>query len=312
VRTNDDPIFNDARASAGAEADFFGGAKERRCLGADEAIEDLMAEAARRALADAGLGPRDVDRLYGYAFVSEYLSPNGLYKVHHALGLDARAMVVPVNAEFSNFITSVVLAWEAVAAGRARHVLVVCGTSMTRHMNYASGHALAIGDGAAAAVVGPSTRFRLVDHEVCTLSEVFDVMTMKPRVVERHGQRFVAVGKDGVAAPIYEMNEAGLHTVMGHGVEVPPKMVRDLLARHGIASRDIAFIGHQPARSLMSHWQRAIEPGEYRDTYDALGNATLASVPITLAMHRNSIATRYIVLLSPGTGTHFAALLIER
>jgi 3-oxoacyl-[acyl-carrier-protein] synthase III len=151
-----------------------------------------------------------------------------------------------------------------------------------------------------------------VDHEARTQSDVFDVMTMKPRAVERHGQRFVPVDAGGLPLPIYEMLESGLHTVMTTGIEIPPAMVKDLLARHGIASGDVAFMGHQPARSVMGQWRDAIQPGEYLDTYDELGNATLASVPLTLARHHRTIASRFVVLLSPGTGGHFTALLMER
>ncbi len=312
IRTNDDPIFDALRRSSSEETDFFAGTHERRCLAPGEPIEGLMVEASQRALADAGLKPGQIDRLYGYAFVSDFLSPNGLYKVHQGLGLDHRVMVVPVNAEFSNFITAVILAWEAIASGHARYVMVTCGASMSRYMDYESGHAASIGDGAASVILGKGRRFRLIDHEAETLSEVFDVMNMKTRFVDRAGGRCLPVDELGVPRPTYAMGGVGLHTVMTHGAQVPPAMVARMLGRRAILPADIAFVGHQPARSLMSHWKTAIQPGEYWDTYDLYGNITLASVPVTLAVHHQSMTSKYVVLVSPGTGTHFAGLLIER
>ncbi len=312
VRTNDDPVFAELEGDRSAEAAFFAGTDERRVLAPDEAIEDFMIEAGRAALDDAGVRPEQIDRVYGYAFVSEYSSPNGLYLVHHGLGLDPRAMVVPINAEFSNFITSVTLAWEAIAAGRARHVLVVCGSSMSRHVAYSSGHSVSVGDGAGAVVVGPSPRFRVLDHESRTLSDAFDVMNMKPRPFGRPGARRVAVDGEGMALPTYEMRESAMQVVMKQGAEVPPEMVAALLARNGVEPAQVALVTHQPARALMDHWQRAIGPAEYFDTYDRYGNVALASVPITLAETHGRMTAPYLVLASPGTGTHFAALLLRR
>ncbi len=312
VRLNDDPVLASLRRQEDNESRFFQGTRERRSLEPGEAIETLMVEASRRALDDAGLRPKDVDRLYGYAFVSRFLSPNGLYRVHRELGLRNDAMVVPVNTEFSNFVTATTLAWEAIAAGRARHVLVVCGASMTRHMDYSSPHAIAIGDGAGAAVVGHGDRLVMIDAQSQTLSAAFDVMNMRPRAVIRDGARWARLDEEGATLPIYEMAEEGLATVMREGAEVPPVMVRELLARHGIDPARVGFLGHQPARALMDHWRRTMEVGEYWDTYDSIGNATLASVPMTLSMLRSEMRADYLVLLSPGTGTHFTALLLRR
>jgi 3-oxoacyl-[acyl-carrier-protein] synthase III len=311
VRSNDDPVFAALRRGDDAESQFFRGTRERRALGPGEDVEGLMIEASRRALDDAGLRAEDIDRLYGYAFVSRFLTPNGLYRVHRELGLRTDAMVVPVNTEFSNFITATTLAWEAIAAGRARHVLVVCGAAMTPYMDYASPHAIAIGDGAGAAVVGPGDKLVIVDALSRTLSAAFDVMNMRPRAVLRDGARWARLDDDGIALPIYEMGEAGLETVMREGAEVPPEMVRELLARHGVEASRVGFLGHQPARALMEHWQRVTGVGEYWDTYESVGNATLASVPITLSMRRSEMRADHLVLVSPGTGTHFAALLLR-
>jgi 3-oxoacyl-[acyl-carrier-protein] synthase-3 len=312
VRRNDDPIFASLRREEDDESSFFQATHERRALATGEDVETLMIEAARRALADAGTAAAEIDRLYGYAFVSRFLTPNGIYRVHRELGLREDVMVVPVGTEFSNFITASTLAWEAIAAGRAGRVLVVCGASMTRYMDYTSPHAVAIGDGAAAAVIGPSERFVFVDGTSITLSAAFDVMNMRARPLGRDGGRWVRLDDEGLALPIWEMRHEGLSTVMNEGAEVPPRMVRALLERHGVDPARVAFIGHQPTRALMDHWRSATGVGEYWDTFDVAGNATLASVPLTLSMCRAEMRAEYVVLLSPGTGTHFSALLLKR
>jgi 3-oxoacyl-[acyl-carrier-protein] synthase-3 len=312
VRTNDDPVLASYARQDDAEARVFQGTRERRALEPGEDIEDRMVEACRRALDDAGVAAADVDRLYGYAFVSRFLTPNGLYRVHRELRLREDAMVVPVNTEFSNFVTASTLAWEAILAGRAERVLIACGASMTRHMDYASHHAVAIGDAAGAAVVGRTSSLVMIDARARTLSAAFDVMTLRARAVARGGARWVALDDEGMPLPIYEMAERGLETVMREGAEVPVSMVREMLDQHDIEPARVAFVGHQPARALMDHWRAATGVGEYWDTYDTIGNATLASVPVTLSMRRAEMRADYLVLLQPGTGTHFAALLVRR
>lgn len=149
IRHNDDPVFNRLPRDPGSSdtfdtVSFFTGSQERRHLSDGETIEPHMADAALQALAQAGIGPESVDRLYGYASVPDHTTPNSLYRVHHMLGLPREALVVPINSEFSNFLASLVLATEAVATGGARHVLIACGSNWTRHLDYAKGHAFAM------------------------------------------------------------------------------------------------------------------------------------------------------------------------
>jgi len=312
VRTNDDPIFESTRGARTPEALFFSGAKERRYLGPGESIEELMVEAGRQALADAGLEPGQVDRLYGYAFASEFATPNGLYKVHHGLGLRRTAMVVPVNCEFSNFITGLVLAWEAVAAGHITYAMVNCGSAVTGIVDYGTRLGFCIGDGAGAVIVGPSDRYRFKDHHTETLGDLFDAATLKVRIIERAGMRFMPLDGDGIPKPLYTLSQSGLKVIAEKSAEVPPRLVGELLGRNGVDPGEVAFIGYQGTRDVMDDWNRSIRPAEYKDTYEKYGNVSLASIPITLASCHLEISSKYIVLMSPGTGTHFAALLIER
>jgi topoisomerase-4 subunit A len=62
----------------------------------------------------------------------------------------------------------------------------------------------------------------------------------------------------------------------GHGE--PLRLMIDLEENNDF----VEIFVHQPGRKLMDQWALAIRPGEYKDTYDAFGNVTLASVPIRL------------------------------
>jgi len=304
VRTHEDPLFDRIREAARAqgvtEASLFYGNREHRCLEPGESLASLTAKAGRAALEDAGLAPERVDRLYGYLSVSEFLAPNALYQVHRELALGSRVLVVPVHAEFANFVMSAVLAWEALLAGHSERALVAVGAGWTRHMDYTQGHAFGVGDGAGAAVLGPGERFVLVDYAVNTFSEEYGAMTLRPRP------------ESGFDKPVYGLEpvlgvEAFLHT----GMEGPPRLVEALLRKHGLTGDDITLISHQATRKLLDHWNERIRPREYLHTLEDLGNMVIASIPVTLARYHREVRTKYLVLLGLGIGAHQLALLVR-
>ncbi|QBD80941.1 3-oxoacyl-ACP synthase [Ktedonosporobacter rubrisoli] len=317
IRRNDDPIFNQVKGTVNsrgiAEKDLFTGMRERRYLDGDEQLETLMVEAAQIALNRANLLPADIDRLYGYATVSPYITPNALYAVHRGLKLSEQTLVVPVNNEFTNFLLSVLQAWEAIAAGHCTYALIVCGTNWTKFMDYTQGHALSVGDGAGAVVLGPNAPFALVDYATQTLSEQYGAMTMQTRVISSHGQRHLLVDENNVPIPTYEITlEEGIRSFQVSGMYGLPQMVNALLKKYDLSGKDIALITHQASRVLMDQWASSIQPKEYLDTFEQFGNLTLATYPVNLAYHYHSITAGYLVFAAVGVGYHQTALLLKR
>ncbi|NPC51955.1 3-oxoacyl-ACP synthase [Corallococcus sp. AB032C] len=302
VRGNDDPLFESLRLAAGSggEHALFYGNRERRVLGQGESLAALTAKAGAAALQDAGLTPADVERLYGYVSVSEFVAPNELYAVHRELGLSQGTLVVPVNADFANFLMGIVLAWEALRAGTLRHALVAVGSAWTRNVDYTQGHAIGIGDGAGAVVVGAGEGLTLVDWGADTFSDEYGAMMMGPRP------------ESGLAYPTYGIAPAaGVKAFLQSGMNGPPRLVERLLAKHGVAREDVTLISHQATRKLMDHWAQEIRPREYLDTFEEYGNMVHASMPVTLARFRRELRTKYLVMVGLGIGAHQMALLVR-
>ena len=317
VRTREDPIYDGVRAATKGghvtEADLFGRSLERRYLKPGETVEDLMIDAGKAAIVDAGLTPADIDRLYGYSTVSEYLEPNGLFMVHHGLGLSPQTMVIPLNNGFTNFITGTVLGWEAILSGHCQQIMVNVGNGMSRNSNYESPHSLSAGDGAGAAILGPSDRHVLVDYAEETHSggDGYHGMTIKVRFHERHGLRTMRFDEQGVPMPTFEINEGGVRSFFEHGIKGPPRLIQKMLERNHVSREDITLIGHQGPNALMDAWAELIQPKQYLHTMEQYGALALASVPVTLATCIAEVKTSYLVLASPGLGAHFAVLLIR-
>lgn len=303
VRHNDDPLFEHfwrASAQGAGEHSLFYGNRERRCLAPGESLASLTAQAGRAALEDAGVRPEEVDRLYGYVTVSEYIAPNALYQVHRELGLTSQTMVVPVQSEFANFLQGVVLAWEGLLSGHARRALVAVGSGWTRNMDYTQGHSIGIGDGAGAAVVGPGERLVLVDYAADTFSDEYGAMTMRPRP------------EKGFERPTYGIDPgAGIQAFMKSGMDGPLRMVKGLLDKHGLTGGDVTLIAHQATRKLMDHWAQHLRPREYLDTYEDFGNMVVASIPVTLARFHRELRTPYLVMMGLGIGAHQMAVLVR-
>ncbi|MFO0590911.1 MAG: 3-oxoacyl-[acyl-carrier-protein] synthase III C-terminal domain-containing protein [Polyangiaceae bacterium] len=275
---------------------MFSAAASRVCLGPGESLDPLMAQAASQAIASAGLSPSEIDRLYGAAVLGSHIEPSPLYGLHRQLGLRRDALVVPQGTNFSGFLSGLILAAEAVRAGAARYVLVAVGARMSPHVEPGSGYAVSIADGAGAVVVGPGQQNVILDFATDTDGSLEDGTTLDVR-------------SGAVTFEISAEHIAGVHR---YGVEEPPKLVSRLLERHGLRASDVTLVAHQASRVLIDHWQRSIRPGQYLDTFDRHGNATVASIPMTLATALSPIDRPYLVLLSPGMGMHATAVLVRR
>jgi 3-oxoacyl-[acyl-carrier-protein] synthase-3 len=310
VRRNDDPIFNMMDPGDAILRTVFAGTMERRVLAPGEPLADLMETAARAALDAAGIGASEVDRLIGYESLSDYLTPNGLYLLHRRLGLSPRAMVLPVNCDFSNFVLGVATAAEAVSAGRCGKALVACGSNWTRFVDYHKPHTLVAGDGAGAAVVGRSDRLLIVDYAVETDSRTYDLWTMKARVLHGPAGRYTLVGDDGLPLPTYELAEHATPSFITEALEISSRLALDLLSRNGVSPSEVTLIPHQ-TKGLINGWAQSIAPAAVLDTYETLGNMSHASIPVTLALRAAEIRTPFVLLVSAGTGSHFAAMLLR-
>ena len=96
--------------------------------------------------------------------------------------IDARAMVVPIHSEFSNFNMALLMAHGLITAGAARTILIAVGGNWTRYVDYHTPQAISAADGAAAAVVQRSddiTKFRFVDQHVIVDTSYYGAMYMQ-------------------------------------------------------------------------------------------------------------------------------------
>jgi 3-oxoacyl-[acyl-carrier-protein] synthase-3 len=207
------------------------GIRERRWCTAEESTATLAAEAARRAMDAAGVGPEAIDLLLVATDTPEFVTPATASVVHGRLGLPPHAGAFDLNAACAGFVTALDVAWKyLVADPRYTRVLVVGAYAMSRFLDPLDKKTVTIfADGAGAAVVALTTAPGIVASELaadgryCMGMGVFAGGTRTPITPE-----VLAAG-----------DQARLRFVQKYPASVNeegwPRLVRSALARSGHA-----------------------------------------------------------------------------
>jgi 3-oxoacyl-[acyl-carrier-protein] synthase-3 len=132
------------------------GILERRRAPADQATSDLCVEAAKRAIAAAGLQAKDIDLLIVGTFTPDHFCPSTACLVQDRLGLACPAF--DLSAACSGFMYALSTGSQFVATGNAATALVLGADTNTRFMNPTDQRTFPLfGDGAGAAVITRGT-----------------------------------------------------------------------------------------------------------------------------------------------------------
>ncbi|WP_030203251.1 beta-ketoacyl-ACP synthase III [Streptomyces sp. NRRL S-87] len=129
------------------------GIRTRRVAGPDEPVDLLAAEAAAKALAQAGATAADVDLVLVATSTAVDRSPNMAARVAARLGMGSPA-VMDINVVCSGFTHALATADHAIRAGSATRALVIGADKMTEVTDWTDRTTcVLVGDGAGAAVV---------------------------------------------------------------------------------------------------------------------------------------------------------------
>ena len=323
VRKNDDPIFDWVKKNVPGWNELFTGYVERRILAPGETVLDILEPAARMAIDDAELTTADIDVVIGCVSPNTYVTPADLFALSGRLGLPDTTLTIPVDNEFSNFTTGLVLADALVRAGRARNVLVAVGAGWSRTVNYRTPESVSAGDGAGAAVVGlaagsNSPRWTIVDQAVISREDNFGQMVLVGD--ERNFKEPPGPGDPSTpdplsfdfSAPYFHISDAGLKSFSAFGGATAPIAVQRVLNRQCIAASDVTLTGHQASMKLFDVWEQIIKPASVFQTVAMLANMTSASIPVNLALMEGQVSTPYLAALTLAPDMHAHALLLRR
>lgn len=256
------------------------GIRERRIAGEGETPAVLGAEAAGRALADAGVRPGDVDLVLCATTSGDFVWPATACLIQDALGA-RRAAAFDVAAACSGFTYALATAAAFVQSGAMRTVVVVGADTLSRQLDWSDrSTCILFGDGAGAAVVG--------------------------RCAAGEGVLASSLGSDGGGAELIYIPAGGSRTpltpellaqrrnkiamcgpeVFRFAVRIIGAACAEALDRTGLAAEDVSLlVPHQAnTRIIRAAAERmGLSEGRVFSNVERYGNTSAASIPIALA-----------------------------
>ena len=288
------------------------GIERRRVAHDDQTTVDLAVEAAKRALADGGFGPGDIDELVVATDTPEVFIPDTAAHVQARLGLGEITSYDLGSSGCAGFVLALDVA-RSRALANDRRVLVIGVELLSRLMDWGDRNTCVLfGDGAGAAVVGSGP----------------GAVEILAATAGTDGTRAHILGLEvgGTRLPFNEDRaRRGLHKrIVMHGGEVFREAVSRMTAasnrvldQAGYTTDDVALvIPHQANRRIVDavgHRLR-VPPEKVFVNVHEYGNTGSASVPLALweAREQKKIGEGDLVLLTAfGAGLHWSAALLR-
>lgn len=289
------------------------GIRERRIAGEGESLTSIAAEAARQAMARAGVQPGEIDIIIVGTASPDHLLPATAVEVQTALGC-ARAAAFDLSAACSGWLYSTIVAESLIAHGTADTVLVIGAERLSGIVDWTDRNTcIVFGDGAGATVMrrteksqprGVLSSFMRSDGALAELlwrpagggvtpfsPETFaqrqHYVHMSGREVFKHAVRSMAEATDR-ALDAARLTAADVDLLIPHQANV---RIIEATAKHAGISMDKVFVN-----------------------VDRFGNTSAASIPIALndAVEQGRVKEGMTVLFAAfGAGFTWGSLVVR-
>jgi 3-oxoacyl-[acyl-carrier-protein] synthase-3 len=316
------------------------GIEERRFARRGQSSAILGAEAARRALADAGLTPSDLDLIVFSTMTPDHYFPGNGGILAKALGLTATP-ALDIRMQCAGFLSGLQVSDAFIRSGAARRILLVgaeCHASLfpwgeeewavlfgesdapvseasrawgTAHRD----RAVIFGDGAGAFVL-----------EANDTGDGRGFLGFRMRTDGTHWDKLYVPGGGSASFPYFtpEMFADNRTVPVVEGRQVfrlattaMPEIVRETLAEQGLSLADLSLLlMHQANLRINEAVQKHLELGDDRvyNNIQRYGNTTAATLPLVYheAKSQGRIRPRDLVVFTAlGAGLHWGAGLLR-
>jgi 3-oxoacyl-[acyl-carrier-protein] synthase-3 len=286
------------------------GIESRRVGGKGEKTYQLSTEAARKALAAAGVSAEEIGLIVVGTISSHMLMPSTACFVQKELGAK-NAFAYDLNAACSGFLYGLDLADKYIQADHSMKVLVIGAETLSSRLNWQDRTTcILFGDGAGAAVFGYSDSDRgVIGSNMHSDGSLWDLLYM--HAPESSNPDLVVEGNNG---SYIQMEGRG---VFKHAVRAMEDAVRVLLEREQISKESLSLvIPHQANMRILNKLieRLGVPQSKVFINVSKYGNTSAASIPIALdeANSGGLIAKGDTVLFcSFGGGFTWGATLIK-
>jgi 3-oxoacyl-[acyl-carrier-protein] synthase-3 len=251
---------------------------ERRHFAAEgETTSDMGAAAARAALADAALGPTDIDALIVATSTPDLTFPATATMVQAKIGMTG-GYAFDVQAVCAGFVYALAQANAMIVSGQARRVLVIGAETFSRILDWSDRSTCVLfGDGAGALVLEAQEGAGTADDRGILSVDLNSDGTYRDLLYVDGG-----VSTTGQAGHLRMQGNA----VFRHAVEKLAETAHRALDRAGLTSADVDWIVPHQAnlRIIQATAQRMQVPMErVVVTVQDHGNTSAASIPLALS-----------------------------
>lgn len=264
----------------------------RHRAGPDVGVTDMAEGAAREALEKAGIEASQLGAVIVSTVTHPYATPSAAADLAYRLGA-APAPAFDISAACAGYCYGIAQADALVHSGAAEYVLVVGVEKLSDIIdNSERSISFLLGDGAGAAIVGPSDTAGIGPSVWGSDGSKWDAIGMTGSMLALRDLALTdASGSDPDAAAVASawptLRQDG-QTVFRWAVWEMAKVAQEALDRAGIEAKDLAaFVPHQANMRIIDELAKVLKLPEHvaigRDIEDA-GNTSAASIP--LATHR--------------------------
>ncbi len=288
------------------------GIRERRFAGDAETTSDLATEAARRAMADAGVNPEDIDLVVIATITPDMAFPSTACLTQAKLGL-GKVCSFDLEAACSGFLYGLDVADALLKTRDHRLALVIGAEKLSSIMDWEDrATCVLFGDGAGAAVLAKD------EGQGGELLGFFsEADGSNPSLLCQPGGGSAHPASEETLRQRQHYLKMNGREIFKVAVRLMERATRELLEKHGLTPADVScVIPHQAnARIVESLAQRLELPMDrFFCNLDRYGNTSAASIPIALNEARDAWDFEngdHVLMVAFGAGLTWASGLLR-
>lgn len=287
------------------------GIRERRFVNENTSTSDLATDAAKNALAQAGIDAAELDCIIVATSTPDMSLPATACMVQKNIGA-GNAFTFDMNAVCSSLVFGIETADSFIKSGKCRTVMVIGADTYSKILDFDDKKSCPLfGDGAAAVIL------RATEKPVGLLQSMIKT--------DGSGWELIQVPSSGSRKPVTAETIAAKENfffmegkkVFIFATEVIPKIIEEVTAKAGIKPTDLDYIiPHQANLRIIDHITKktGIDHAKFLLNLDRFGNTAAASVGLVMDENRRNgtiKAGNLVLVMGFGGGLSWGGLLFR-
>ncbi len=287
------------------------GIRQRHVCSEEQATSDLGLEAAKRALADAGVAPEELDLIILATVSPDTMFPAVACRVQAALGA-VNAAAFDLSAACSGFAYAMTVGAQFIKTGMYKKVLIIASEALSKITNWQDRNTCVLfGDGAGAVILGETEEgYGILEVELGSEGNGADLLHMPAG-----GSRRPATAET-VADHLHYIHMNG-NEVFRFAVKTMGEAALRVIEKAGLTPDDISLlVPHQANMRIIKSAAKRLKfsMDKVFVNVDQYANTSSASIPLALDEAAKSGRIKkgdHIVIVGFGAGLTWASAVIK-